>query len=343
MAYPQQSIWGNLQSHTSPDSQTVNVSKRSEPYLFDKDKKSQWMLTEAGREYVEANLKDQIASLKSNAGMGATLGDFVSFVTFHQSYAYEDFVEGLRPVASEDDPSAVNVRIVPGIFQRLCNKAATDPANKYVLVIDEVNRGNISKIFGELITLVEDDKRAGQDGALSSSLAYSGLPFSVPKNLYLIGTMNTADRSIALLDVALRRRFAFVELMPRPDLLGNAVVTCVTASVSLQKLLERLNTALRQYVDRDHQIGHSYLLKIARAEEGQRLDLLEFVWNNQLLPLLEEYFYSRRDRLAEMLAAFRTDLEEGEKTQFGETTNSELGRLSGEDLVFAPSRLAGDG
>jgi hypothetical protein len=340
MKRPRDVIWTRLQEHTSPESSQVNVSARREPYLFDKDDQSCWTLTETGRRYVEENLAEEVEALGSSEKAQHRLSDFVMWATFHQSYAYEDFVEGLRPVPSDEMPGDVAYEIVPGVFRRICSRADGDPDNKYVLVIDEINRGNIAKILGELITLLEDDKREGEMNALDVTLPYSGDTFSVPANLYIVGTMNTTDRSIALLDVALRRRFAFVELMPRPELLDGAMVESSEAVVPLERLLRSLNQGIRRYLDRDHQIGHSYFLEVAQASKGEQVDVLEFVWNNKIVPLLEEYFYSQRDRLAELLAPFRTDvepdLEAAQETGF----DFEIGRQTGDDLVIALAKLA---
>lgn len=335
-----QNTWGHLQSHTPPNSTTVGVSNRREPYLFDKDEQSRWCLTDQGREYVEQSLASQIDILNSNTEVKST-EEFIRWATFHQSYAYEDFVEGLRPVLSEEGDGDVSYNIVPGVFRRICTRAAEDPGNRYVFVIDEINRGNIAKILGELITLLEDDKRAGKPNALSVTLPYSGDAFVVPSNLYIIGTMNTADRSIALLDVALRRRFAFVELMPRAELLDGTTVETEEASVSLSALLRSLNQGIRRYLDRDHQIGHSYFLKVAETSEAKRVEMLEFVWNSQVIPLLKEYFYSQRDKLAELLAPFRTDVESGIEVVQEEGLDFEIGRQAEDDLVIALAKLAG--
>lgn len=262
---------------------------------------------------------------------------YVRWITFHPSYAYEDFVEGLRPVLVSEGSNPVGqsqgrlaYEVRPGVFKSFCEQAARDPDQRYVLVIDEINRGNLARILGELVTLLEDDKR----GKLHLTLPYSGQMFTVPPNLVILGTMNSTDRSIALLDVALRRRFAFVEIAPRPDLLAGATVETDEAVVHLDTLLRSLNASITRLLDRDHQIGHSYLINVARAQPEERLEALAFVWNLQILPLLEEYFYARRERLEELLPSF---LDESQDWQEGAL----LARLSGEDLVVALSRLEG--
>jgi 5-methylcytosine-specific restriction protein B len=154
----------------------------------------------------------------------------------------------------------------------------------YVLIIDEINRGNVSRIFGELITLIEPSKREGADEALSLKLPYSKKPFSVPSNLYLIGTMNTADRSLAGLDIALRRRFTFREMPPRPELLDNLSV----GGVNIGQLLRVMNQRIEVLLDRDHCLGHAYFMPLLT---DNRLELLESIFRNQVLPLLQEYFF----------------------------------------------------
>jgi 5-methylcytosine-specific restriction protein B len=256
---------------------------------------------------------------------------FIEWVTFHQSFSYEDFVEGWRPVKGEESEQ-VSYDIVPGTLRYLAARAEVDPAGNYVLVIDEINRGNISKILGELITLIEDDKRKGQQNETAVTLTYSRQKFCLPSNIYIIGTMNTADRSIALLDVALRRRFAFIEIAPHAELLEDVLVGNEESSVDLGALLENLNRGIARELDRNYQLGHSYFLRIKELSDTERLIELEYVWNNQILPLLEEYFYSQREVLAEFLSGFTNS--QLEQDSF------EIERLTGEDLLLALKKVA---
>lgn len=300
---PRASIRGNLLTHSIGDSTGTSYAKR-EPLIFDKEEKGEWFLAKEGVEYVEDVLEDSISLLKDSTEKRSTIEEYYSFITFHQSYSYEDFIEGLKPITHEDDPSIVNYQVVPGVFLDICKKAELDPGNKYVLVIDEINRGNIAKIFGELITLIEDDKRKDktndETNFVPAKLPYSKSEFGVPNNLYIIGTMNTSDRSIALLDIALRRRFTFLEVMPDYELLNNTLID----EIDLRLLLEELNKEISAIIDRDHQIGHSYLLSVKnelkKGEENAKEELL-FVWYKKIIPLLQEYFYNDGERLQSIL------------------------------------------
>ena len=309
----------------------------------------------------------------------------IEFVTFHQSYSYEEFVEGIKPYIPEWGTVEENNRFIgqDGIFKKICNSAKTtiegnfekiysqfieeidenyefktkkgsfkirvndndgltirtgdnfeketcgtitkeqiknqtftslgrkqklEAITKYlkekygltfstsiavkphILIIDEINRGDVSKIFGELITLIEEDKRIGKEHQMTVTLPYSREPFGVPNNLYIIGTMNTADRSIALLDTALRRRFDFEEMMPTPELLSENI-----EGVDLAQLLTQINERIKKDYDKDHQIGHSYLMGVKNKEQ------LERAYKNRILPLLNEYFYNDIDSVAKIL------------------------------------------
>lgn len=207
-------------------------------------------------------------------------------VTFHPSYSYEDFVEGFRPVPSGGDQLAL--RLTDGLFKRVCVEAAAHPDRPYLVLIDEVNRGNLPRIFGELITLLEKDKRG-----LPVVLPQSHQVFTVPENVYLVGTMNTADRSIRLLDAAIRRRFAFEELMPHSVLLRGQLVD----ALDLEVFLDELNNRIAQYVGREKQIGHSFLLGKAVADPAE----FERRFTQEILPLLQEYAYEDFDTLAKLV------------------------------------------
>lgn len=178
------------------------------------------------------------------------------------------------------------------------NLTLKEEPKKYILIIDEINRGDVSKIFGELITLIEEDKRIGKEHQMTVTLPYSREPFGVPNNLYIIGTMNTADRSIALLDTALRRRFDFEEMMPKPELLRGKAIE----GVDLEQLLTQINDRIKNEYDRDHQIGHSYLMEVENKEQ------LERAYKNRILPLLNEYFYNDIDSVAKILNCKPNDI-----------------------------------
>lgn len=234
----------------------------------------------------------------------------IEFITFHPSYSYEDFVEGIR---ARTKGNRIEYYVRDGTFKKLCLEAEKELKNnqqnprKFYLIIDEINRGNISKIFGESITLVEEDKRLGKENELITKLPYSdesSKEFSVPKNLYIIGTMNTADRSIALVDIALRRRFEFFELMPKPELLKDKEIE----GVNLTLLLSKLNERIIKRGERDKQIGHAYFM-IAGKPIDNKNDL-RIIWFHKIMPLLNEYFYGRWEDFAFVLSGKDTPASE---------------------------------
>jgi 5-methylcytosine-specific restriction protein B len=192
---------------------------------------------------------------------------------------------------------------------------------KRVLIIDEINRGNISRIFGELITLIEPSKRAGRDEALSVVLPYSKRSFSIPNNLYLIGTMNTSDRSLTGLDIALRRRFVFKEMPPRPNLLEKAIVD----GISIRALLTVMNQRIEALLDREHCLGHAYFLPLIKDNSVARLSR---IFEHQILPLLKEYFFEDWERIGWVLNDHRKPL----ANRFVIPASSTISSLFGNDF-----------
>ncbi|WP_052169953.1 McrB family protein [Pseudobutyrivibrio ruminis] len=210
----------------------------------------------------------------------------ITFTTFHQSYGYEEFIQGIRPIPAGD---TINFGVVDGVFKKISDVAIGDMNNNYVIIIDEINRGNISKIFGELITLIEEDKRWGELNQMSVTLPM-GQNFAVPNNLYIIGTMNSADKSISLIDAALRRRFEFVEMAPNPAFVSDE---------KLRNVLKSLNEYLRkEQRSTDLLIGHSYFI-------GKTIIEIEPIMNRCVIPLLYEYFYDDESKIKKALECIK--------------------------------------
>lgn len=213
----------------------------------------------------------------------AQQGGDVRTVQFHPTYAYEDFIEGLRPAVSEQ--GALLYRVEDGIFKRLCDEARTNPNAKYVIVVDEINRGNLSRIFGELLFLLERRDK-------TTDLPYSKKSFSVPSNVILLGTMNSTDRSVAMMDLALRRRFHFIDMQPRGDVLL-AWLEEKKKPKYFRELFDWLNDSLRKLgIDEDRHIGHSHFMSHLLDDE-----FLRMIWKGTIEPQLKEYFFAEPNKM----------------------------------------------
>ncbi|REE02227.1 McrB family protein [Marinoscillum furvescens] len=339
----------------------------------------------------------------------------IVFTTFHQSFTYEDFVEGIKP-KSDGESDTVTYPIEDGVFKRVCVEAEkskvrssnfdhlyegfiegldseepkifetlqqsrefsvyrnskgnikfhanTDKAypgvikkdvlehylltgealdwpsyvkalgkhfidelhysaekseltsSRYVIIIDEINRGNVSSIFGELITLIEPEKRIGQKEALSVTLPYSKDSFSVPANVYIIGTMNTADRSVEALDTALRRRFAFEEVAPKPQLLRSKEFEGLNLDIDLPLILKTINERIELLIDKDHMIGHSYFFSLIGSDDCEAE--LQSIFYDKIIPLLEVYFYGDFGKIGLVLGEAFVEKKAGQKVRFAQ-------------------------
>ena len=266
-------------------------------------------------------LKNRYKALQNDGKIG--------FVTFHQSMDYEDFVEGLKPEVNDADSSAISFRVVPGLFKEICTNALNDRSNSYVLIIDEINRANISKVLGELITLLEKSKRLGAEDEFSVKLPYSKEEFSVPDNLYIIGTMNTADRSLGYIDYAIRRRFAFMTLTSKKEAIESYYYD---KPVSLKQkaitLFDHIYNLIKENISEefdidDLMIGQSYFMY-------KNEDDLSFCIEYKMKPLLEEYLrdgiFLKNEGLKDKIRAIEKVIqqEEGSELEVTETTEETI-------------------
>ena len=305
-------LWSSLQHHTVDNCIDVKLVKRMGTKVFYKEKNSAWRLDNLADFQSEFSaLIEDYEEFKKSDNIEAKN---YTFTTCHQSLSYEDFIEGIKPELNDsdnlDDEESKNLiyEIRKGIFYNACEKAAQkagfinlkdcldrtkqerkiafDKANLegniHVLFLDEINRCNVSNVFGELITLIEEDKRLGGENEIADiTLPYSQEEFGVPANLYIIGTMNTADRSVEALDTALRRRFCFEEMPPKYDLkeLDNEIFAIKTADI-----LQTINNRIEKLLGKDHTIGHSYFLS------KNETTMVDSFYKN-IIPLLQEYFF----------------------------------------------------
>lgn len=281
--------WSVLQMHTPTSSQTVSYKNRASQAYFDKDNSGAWYLLPESMDLL-SDLAQQLAEFQqaqreNNSQNQEFRQQRFSMVSFHQAYGYEEFVEGIRPVMAATSPatnssSQMSYAIQDGAFLKLCQRAANNPDQRYAMLIDEINRANVSRVFGELLSLIEPDKRAGMTNAMTVNLAYSGRTFSVPANVDIYATMNTQDHSLAPLDMALRRRFRFIDCPPQPELLPilylnqdleavNLETLCSTETIDLAKILTGLNNRITQTLGAEAQLGHAFLWSVDSLEQLQ--------------------------------------------------------------------------
>ncbi|WP_394210061.1 McrB family protein [Psychrobacter piscatorii] len=293
--------WLELRRHSPIDSKTVSFDNRASQAYFDKDNSGAWyllpesvvLLTEFSQQLAEFQQAQHDSQSNQNQNSGQQR---FSMVSFHQAYGYEEFVEGIRPVMSgsihannsHSSNTQMSYAVQDGAFLKLCQRAARDPQHRYAMLIDEINRANVSRVFGELLSLIEQDKRAGKPNAMMVHLAYSGRAFSVPANVDIYATMNTQDHSLAPLDMALRRRFRFIDCPPQPELLP--IVGCMSDTtnraeadtVDLSKLLTGLNMRITQTLGAEAQLGHAFLFAVDDLEQ------LQMVLVEQIIPQLAQ-------------------------------------------------------
>ena len=305
--------WGQLQYHTLDSCEFVNLSSKSNITVFSKDIDSFWEISENDAKEQIPEVYELIEKVNNFIPNPDVEIKNYEFITFHQSYSYEDFIEGIKPVMNEsetNEDSAIGYQIQDGVFKKLCFKAAKNPSERYAIFIDEINRGNVSAIFGELITLIEQDKRHGEDNEVSLQLPYSKSLFSVPANIDIYGTMNTADRSVEALDTALRRRFSFVEMMPNVSLLESSEID----GISLKDVLMTINDRIEILIDRDHCIGHSYFMNLKTTRD------LRLAFKDKIVPLLQEYFYGDYGKIGLVLGEGFVKSHSKSKTPFANFT-----------------------
>lgn len=317
-----QTLWVQLNTHAHHDSKTVRYSQRSANYYFDKNTDSTWYLLEEVKEERARSL-DSLLTLQQTLMQQPFNHDpsthaqpvisRTSLVSFHQAYGYEEFVEGIRPVVGTQ--GQISYQIQSGAFIKLCQRAAKDPSHRYAMLIDEINRANVARVFGELLSLIEPSKRAGQSTAMQVNLAYSGRPFSVPSNVDIYATMNSQDQSLAPLDLAFRRRFHFIDCRPNPELLAVIVVSTDSEpqpqdTIDLGRILAGLNSRICQVLGQDNQLGHAFLMSVTSLTElqtalvqqiipqlaqasGNQVSLLHYLLNDDERPAERQFIHDQ--------------------------------------------------
>lgn len=287
---PANTIWVALQTHTKDDCPHVKYAGSIQPLIFWKDENSVWSIDAKLVNAEMPGLRQKLDAFHKPPAADEPVRRY-RFTTFHQSFSYEDFIEGIKPQMGNLEEGQLAYEIRDGILKEIVKEAITNQSKPYALFIDEINRGNVASIFGELITLIEDDKRLGAENRLTATLPYSREEFGVPSNLYIIGTMNTADRSVEALDTALRRRFTFREMRPERSL----VPEISGLQIDLRRLFDVVNSRIARLMDTDHCIGHAYFMEITDIHSLRR------VFQNKIIPLLREYFYGNPGKIGMVL------------------------------------------
>lgn len=329
---PQNTIWRILQSYADLESSQMNEKYRGPLQIFNKNAQSEWSIIESKKGEIKDIVDNELLEIAENPVLQPEQNEAIkkryTFITFHQKYSYEDFIEGIKPLLKDSETDGVEDEEVGGqlafelkkeIFYSSCLEALKlagynsfeecakaskeereekfqlakgDEQKQFALFIDEINRANISAVFGELITLIEENKRLGQEEEMWLKLPYSNEDFGVPPNLYLIGSMNTADRSIALLDIALRRRFEFVSIYPD--------YTLIPEWVEMLKAINDKIYSLKK--NPDFFIGHAFFI-------NQELTSKRDIFNKKIIPLLMEYFQNNIVTVKSILEVAKVEIE----------------------------------